>query len=81
VNEAAMVGIYDENIHDEKVYLAIETLDENVNGLHELLKSGRFSIDRQALPDVVFKMDIPRKGRQDKIDRTQIISYIKDNGL
>jgi acyl-CoA synthetase (AMP-forming)/AMP-acid ligase II len=81
VNEAAMVGIYDENIHDEKVYLAIETLDENVNGLYELLKSGRFSIDRQALPDVVFKMDIPRKGRQDKIDRTQIISYIKDNGL
>jgi len=81
VNEAAMVGIYDEDIHDEKVYLAIETVDETINGIYNLLSSGLFSIDKQALPDVVFKMDIPRKGRQDKIDRSRIISYIKDNEL
>jgi acyl-CoA synthetase (AMP-forming)/AMP-acid ligase II len=81
VIEAAMVGIYDENIHDERVFLAIENVGPNVNGISALLSKGQFSIDKQAIPDVIFKMTIPRKGRQDKIDRAAIVSYIIENKL
>jgi acyl-CoA synthetase (AMP-forming)/AMP-acid ligase II len=81
VNEAAMVGIYDENNHDEILYLAIENSDPTVDGISNLLAKGAFSIDKQAIPDVIFKMNIPRKGRQDKIDRSAIVNYIKENKL
>jgi len=81
INEAAFVGIYNDDILDEKVYLAIETDKEDLNEIEKLLIKGKYSIDRQALPDVIFKMKIPRKGRQDKIDRAAIVNYIKHKNL
>lgn len=81
INEAALIGLYDENIHDEKVYLALETEIENLDIIRKLLEKGEYSIDKQALPDFIFKMKIPRKGRQDKIDRNAILQHIIENKL
>lgn len=81
IEEVAFVGLYDEDIHDEKVYLAIETKETEISKIKQLLTDGQFSIDKHALPDKIFKMVIPRKGRQNKIDRTAITEYIKKNGL
>ena len=81
VEEAAMVGIYCNNTHDEKVYLALEGKRINIPAVKKQLTQGRYSIDLEALPDRIIKMIIPRKGRQHKIDRAGIIDYIKKNRL
>jgi long-subunit acyl-CoA synthetase (AMP-forming) len=81
IDEAAMVGIYNDTMHDEKVYLAVEGNDINLHTLKKQLANGKYSIDNEALPDEIFKMIIPRKGRQNKIDRNAIIEYIKKNKL
>lgn len=81
VDEAAMVGIYNYTLHDEKVYLAVEGNGINIQTIKKHLANGKNSIDKEALPDEIFKMTIPRKGRQNKIDRGAIIEYIKKNRL
>lgn len=69
--DAALVGIYDESIEDEIVYLAIETEhpDFDLNKLWYALRKGENSIHRDAMPEQIFIMKIPRKGRQQKLDR------------
>jgi len=59
----------------------LEGSDINVRQVKKQLANGRNSIDTAALPDKIIKMNIPRKGRQQKIDRAGIIAYIKKNGL
>lgn len=81
VNEAALVGVYSENLHDEKVYLAVETQLDDISHLKKLMVESEFRIDKEALPDCIFKMEIPRKGRQNKIDRNAIVEYINKHNL
>jgi len=78
--EAVLVGQYDEEKADEKVILAVEK--ENGLTKKELfrqLKSGQFSIDNEAMPDEIVFMEIPRKGRQKKIDRKRILEQIQSS--
>ena len=81
VEEAAIVGVYDERIEDEKIYLALEGTGLNLHHIRSQLNYGIHSIDKEALPDHIFEMVIPRKGRQNKIDRFSIIEHIKKNAL
>jgi acyl-CoA synthetase (AMP-forming)/AMP-acid ligase II len=81
INDAALIGIYDNELHDEKVYLAIEGIGINVKEITKHLEIGAYSIDKSALPDVIFIMELPRKGRQHKIDRHAIAAYIKKHNL
>lgn len=81
IEEAAMVGIYNDDTHDEKVYLALEGSDINVASVKRQLAQGKHSIDAEAIPDEIITMTIPRKGRQNKIDRASIIDYIRRNKL
>jgi acyl-CoA synthetase (AMP-forming)/AMP-acid ligase II len=81
VEEAAFVGIYDAAIHDEKVYLAVETNKKPIDQIRQALMVGKYSIDKEALPDVIISMKIPRKGRQNKLDRHAIVDYIKKHNL
>lgn len=81
VISAAMVGVYSESLFDEEVFLIIET-DESlkVGNIMKLLEQGEFSIDREALPDFIKFMPIPRKGRQHKIDKEKLrtlLSYTR----
>jgi acyl-CoA synthetase (AMP-forming)/AMP-acid ligase II len=81
VEEAAFVGIYDAAIHDEKVYLAVETNKKPIDQIRQALMVGKYSIDKEAQPDVIISMKIPRKGRQNKLDRHAIVDYIKKHNL
>ena len=81
VEEAAIVGVYDEKMEDEKIYLALEGTGLNLHLIRRQLNYGKYSIDKEAMPDYIFEMEIPRKGRQNKIDRFSIIEHIKKNAL
>ncbi len=81
VTEAVFVGVYDDEQHDEKVYLIIEGDRLSKNDVFQLLKTGKYSIDQEALPDEILFMTLPRSGRQRKVDKTAIRDYIKQNQL
>ena len=75
---AAIVGIYRSEKADEEVILAIEsTIAYTEKELLQLLRVGQYSIDKEALPDRIVLMKIPRAGRQNKINRQAIIDYLK----
>jgi hypothetical protein len=39
----------------------------------KLISKGEYSIDKEALPDYIIFKDIPRKGRQSKIDKSALV--------
>jgi acyl-CoA synthetase (AMP-forming)/AMP-acid ligase II len=77
VEEAAMVGIYNPAKADEEVFLALETSRPfTAKQILDKISYGEFQIEKNALPDQVVFITVPRKGRQHKIDRAQIISLL-----
>ncbi|MEL6925460.1 MAG: class I adenylate-forming enzyme family protein, partial [Bacteroidota bacterium] len=70
VQQAVMIGCYSETLHDEQVFLVVEASD-NISeaALRKQLEYGPHSIDREALPDHIIFRRLPRKGRQQKVDR------------
>lgn len=78
IQEAVMIGIYDENLADEQVFLAIEKEEDiDAYNVKKQLEIGDFSIDKEALPDEIVFMDLPRKGRQKKVDKKAVATAIK----
>jgi len=78
VNEAVLIGIYDESISDERVTLVLEANDSlKKRQIESALRDGEFRINPDALPDNILFRTIPRKGRQDKIDRETLRKQIK----
>jgi acyl-CoA synthetase (AMP-forming)/AMP-acid ligase II len=76
VEAAVLLGIYDETRADEVVYLVVEPAENGSRGedavrqhIAAALRDGPFAIDRQALPDEIRLMKLPRSGRSQKIDR------------
>ncbi len=69
VSEVAMCGVYDETLQDEKVFLIWEGQNISNEQLKKKLLSGSYSIDKNAIPDAIIKMPIPRTGRHQKIDK------------
>jgi acyl-CoA synthetase (AMP-forming)/AMP-acid ligase II len=73
VTECAFVGVYDEKRHDEVVALFVEThkpLTENA--LRKAMETGAYSIDREAMPDLIVLQPLPRAGRQSKVDKNAL---------
>lgn len=72
----AMVGVYDEAIHDEVVWLCIQwessARQQSERDLMATLESGAYSIDSDALPDKIVYTTLPRSGRQHKIDKNAL---------
>ncbi len=78
VDEVAMVGIYNVEKEDEEVFLAVEASgDVTEKYLIDNISYGEFQIEKNALPDKIYFMKIPRKGRQNKINRLEIVEMIK----
>ena len=75
------MGIYSDEIFDEVVYLIVETEQESADDIYEKLQTGIYSIDSEALPDRIIKMQIPRLGRHQKIDKIKIREMIKAQSL
>jgi len=79
IEEAVYVGVYDEEIADEVVYLAIESKkDLDKSAIIKKLRSGNSKIDTEALPDKIVFTEIPRKGRQMKVDFNLLNKLIKE---
>ncbi|MEO1409998.1 MAG: class I adenylate-forming enzyme family protein [Bacteroidota bacterium] len=80
VTEAVFVGIYEEVLADEVVFLVIEGNEKlPLADLEKKLQRGIFSIDREAWPDRILQMAIPRSGRQQKVDRRTLKAQIRQN--
>lgn len=78
IDEVAMVGIYNPEKEDEEVFLAVETTcNLSKSFIMDKISYGELQIEKNALPDEIVFMVIPRKGRQNKIDRNGIIDRIK----
>ncbi|MEZ4825764.1 MAG: class I adenylate-forming enzyme family protein [Bacteroidia bacterium] len=73
ITEAVMVGVYDEEKFDEVVWLVVEAENPLTEGeIKQQLRSGKYSIDQEALPDHIIFRTLPRSGRQNKVDRQAI---------
>jgi acyl-CoA synthetase (AMP-forming)/AMP-acid ligase II len=78
IDEAVLVGIYSIEKEDEEVFLAVETsMNMTERYIMDKISYGEFQIEKNALPDKIFFMNIPRKGRQNKIDRVKIAEQIR----
>lgn len=77
VGACAMIGVYDENLVDERIVLCIENIsdvpDEKLKKqVKQSLTFGEYSIDSYAWPDTIQCMSIPVSGRSRKIDKTRL---------
>lgn len=76
VIESALIWIFDEKLQDEKIILYLEWKKLDKDFIYKKLKYWKFSIDKFALPDgIIFLEKIPRKWRQNKIDK----NYLRKN--
>jgi acyl-CoA synthetase (AMP-forming)/AMP-acid ligase II len=76
--EAVMLGVYHPEKADEEVFLVIESeqpMDSEV--ILSKLKEGKYSIDKEALPDKIIFMRLPRSGRQQKVNRKELSELLK----
>lgn len=73
ITEAILIGVYDNQLADERVFLVIES-DKKMSkqSIIQMLKSGNYSIDKETLPDEIVFMPLTRFGRQNKVDRKKI---------
>ena len=75
IADCALIGVFDEKAHDEKVFLVIEKEENDplsISDVEKQISQGRFAIDKEALPDVVLFKKLPRKGRQNKTDKAAL---------
>ena len=70
ISRAVFIGVYREELADEKVYLLIEGAPFlKADQIKSQLQKGSYCIDKEAWPDEIILRTIPRKGRQQKVDR------------
>ncbi len=76
VEDAVMIGKYDHDIADEQVHLFIQG-DANLTEkyIRKKIESGPLSIDKKAWPDKIHFQNIPRSGRQWKVDRKRLRAF------
>jgi acyl-CoA synthetase (AMP-forming)/AMP-acid ligase II len=77
VKRCAMVGLYDEVLHDERIALAVETSDGTADDvlrdrIERAMRTGPTTIDAAALPDHLFFTALPLAGRSSKVDKAAL---------
>lgn len=75
VIENALVWIFDSKLEDEKIILFIEWINLSKEKIFWNLSKWKYSIDTFALPDDIVLRKIPRKWRQNKVDK----NYLRNN--
>lgn len=85
VAACAMVGMRNESKEDEDIVLVIESDNSQdttiIKRVESSIRSGKYSIDIHAIPDKVVVMNIPRHGRQLKIDKRKLLEVLKKEYL
>jgi acyl-CoA synthetase (AMP-forming)/AMP-acid ligase II len=76
--EAVMIGVYNKEKADEEIILVIESEQKmQADYVNAKLRSGQYSIDREALPDKIVLMKLPRSGRQNKVNRQLLAKQLE----
>ncbi len=84
VKECAIFGIYDTWINDERIILCIERYNSkfpcaiNEVYIENCLKHWKYSIDTFAFPDEIIFKDLPRSGKQKKIDKQLLKKWYRE---
>lgn len=83
VRRAAMVGVFDDAISDERVAVVVEPEhgvgeDALIERVRRELRSGPFRIDDTAQPDLVLAMPLPEHGRSSKIDKEALRKIVAE---
>lgn len=79
ITEAVLMGLFDPEKEDEEIVLVAET-DGSISR-EEIMKkvqSGSCSIDKEAWPDKIVFMTLPRSGRQKKVNRKALLEMLSD---
>ena len=78
INEAVMIGLYNPEKADEEIILIVESeCPMKSSDVLLKLKTGIHSIDKEALPDRIIFMKLPRSGRQNKVNRKELTEHVK----
>ena len=78
INEAVMIGLYNPEKADEEIILIVESeCPMKSSDVLLKLKTGIHSIDKEALPDRIIFMKLPRSGRQNKVNRKALTEHVK----
>jgi acyl-CoA synthetase (AMP-forming)/AMP-acid ligase II len=76
--EAVMIGVYNKEKADEEIILVVESEQPmHADQVASKLRSGEYSIDREALPDKIVFRTLPRSGRQNKVNRQELVKQIE----
>lgn len=76
--EAVMIGFYNSKKADEEIILVVESeLNLKAEDIFQKLKTGIYSIDKEAIPDKIIFSKLPRSGRQNKVNRKELAEQIK----
>jgi acyl-CoA synthetase (AMP-forming)/AMP-acid ligase II len=82
ITEAVMIGVYNNEKADEEIVLAVESEEKmEARAIEAKLRTGQFSIDREALPDRIVFMKLPRSGRQNKVNRQLLRTQVEQQRL
>ena len=75
IQACALIGVYDAAAEDERIILVVEpdgSVKLTSSDIDRQLKQGKHSIDSNALPDEIVIAQLPRTGRQLKIDKAAL---------
>jgi len=72
VTDSALVWIWNKDIEDEDIYLFIEWYNLSKKNIYNNLKKWKYSIDECTLPNKIIFCVLPRKWRQNKIDKKDL---------
>lgn len=79
VDEAVLIGYYAEEKADEVVVLVVDGATHLTSDfIFKKLQSGPCSIDKAAIPDVIYFRTIPRSGRSGKADKGVLREWVRE---
>jgi acyl-CoA synthetase (AMP-forming)/AMP-acid ligase II len=72
VKDCALVGVWNDKKEDEEVYLVVEGDSLRKEKIKQNLEYGKYAIPREAWPDQIVIMPLPRSGRHAKVDKKKL---------
>ncbi len=81
IKDCAMVGIWNDRKNDEDVYLIVEGSGITPTEIKKAITTGKYALDHQALPDYILLGNLPRSGRQHKVDKKLLVAEITKGKL
>lgn len=72
INDAVLFGRYNDRLADEEVFLLVDSGSLTASQVEKLILKGKYSFDKDGLPDFIKIGKVPRRGRSNKVDYAQL---------